>query len=69
MSSLLEMAKSWTHSNLSLYINNGAIFSVSATTNATTEKACLLYEEVLGWLRDNGLVRTIVIDWNTGADA
>jgi len=54
-SSLLEMAKSWMHSDLLLYIDNRAIFSVSATTGVATEKACVLYQMVLSWLRENGL--------------
>jgi hypothetical protein len=38
-SSLLEMAKQWDHSNLSLYVNDGTIYSVSRTLKATTEQA------------------------------
>ena len=49
------MAKSWEHSDLTLYINDRAIFSMSATTAAATEKARLLYKKVLSWLGDNGL--------------
>ena len=44
---LLEMAKSWIHSNLTLYVDDRVIFSVSAMMGAATEKAHLLYEKVL----------------------
>jgi hypothetical protein len=55
MSPLLKMAKSWSHSNLSLYVDNRAIYSVSAITSAATEKAHSLYKKVLRWLGVNGL--------------
>jgi hypothetical protein len=55
MSSLLEMAKSGTYSDLSLYVDDGAIYSVSAMTGVATEKARALYETTLTWLRENGL--------------
>ena len=45
--SLLEMAKGWSHSNLSLYINDGAIFAVSVTLWAATEKARTNFENIL----------------------
>ncbi len=48
------MAK-WEHSDLSLYINNGAIYATSATKCATTLTATKQYEEVLQWLHQNGL--------------
>jgi len=37
MSSLLEMAKQWDHSDLSLYVDDGTIYSVSKTLVAATE--------------------------------
>jgi retron-type reverse transcriptase len=54
-SSLLDTAKSWQHTDLSLYADNGAIYTVSATLKATTESARTKYEAVLTWLHENGL--------------
>jgi hypothetical protein len=54
-SSLLDIAKTWRHADLSLYVNDGAIYTVSATLKATTESAQSKYETVLTWLHDNGL--------------
>ena len=54
-SSLLEMAKQWDHSDLSLYIDDGAIYSVSNTLIAATERTMKYHGEVLTWLQDNGL--------------
>ena len=54
-SSLLDIAKSWQHANLSLYIDDGAIYTISTTLKATTESACTKYEAVLTWLHKNGL--------------
>jgi hypothetical protein len=46
-SPLLEMAKSWIHSDLTLYIDDGVIFSISAMMGAATEKTHLFYEKML----------------------
>jgi hypothetical protein len=54
-SSFLLMVKEWKHSDLTLYVDNRAIFSISAMMSAAAEKARLLYEKVLSWLGDNGL--------------
>jgi hypothetical protein len=54
-SSLLEASEWWTHCNLSMYINNGAIYAVSATTTTVALKAYNYYMEVLKWLDNNGL--------------
>ena len=47
MSSLLEMAKDWEHCDLSLYVDDGAIYGVSATTTAATKKVWRQFKEVL----------------------
>jgi len=54
-SSLLDVAKTWRHANLSLYVDDGAIYTVSATLKAATESARTKYETILTWLHDNGL--------------
>jgi hypothetical protein len=45
----------WTHSNLSLYVNDGAIYTVSVTTSTAVTRTCTLYQDVLKWLHENGL--------------
>jgi hypothetical protein len=54
-SPLLETVKSWWYADLSLYIDDGAIYTVSATLKAATESARIKYEAVLTWLHKNGL--------------
>jgi len=54
-SSLLDIAKTWRHADLSLYVDNSAIYTISATLKAATESARSKYETVLTWLHDNGL--------------
>jgi hypothetical protein len=54
-SSLLEASEQWTHCDLSMYVNDGAIYAVSATTAAAALRACNYYMEVLKWLDNNGL--------------
>jgi hypothetical protein len=53
--SLLELSLQWTHHNLTLYIDDGAIFSVSKTTMAATASAVQGLEQTLNWLTHNGL--------------
>ena len=53
--SLLNIAKTWVHKDLTLYIDDSAIYTISATTMAATEVALKGYKEVLGWLCTNGL--------------
>jgi hypothetical protein len=36
---LLNTAKQWEHSNLTMYVNDGAIYATSRTMNAATMKA------------------------------
>ena len=38
-----------------MYVDDGAIYAISATTTATATQACQYYSEVLKWLDDNGL--------------
>ena len=40
---------------MSLYVNNGAIYAVSATTASATKATLKGYKEVIGWLAWNGL--------------
>jgi hypothetical protein len=54
-SSLLDTAKSWQHADLSLYVNDSAIYTVSTTLKATTKSARTKYEAILTWLHENGL--------------
>ena len=53
--SLLNIAKTWVHKDLTLYMDDGAIYATSATTMAATEVALKGYKKVLGWLCTNGL--------------
>ena len=55
MGSLLDLAFKWTHCDLTLYIDDGAIFTISATTNSATISAIKGFEEALAWLKRNGL--------------
>jgi len=43
------------HYNLLMYVNNGTIYMVLATTTTAASQACNYYMEVLKWLDDNGL--------------
>jgi hypothetical protein len=54
-SSLLEASKRWTHCDLSIYVDNGAIYAISTTTTAAASQAHQYYMKVLKWLDDNGL--------------
>jgi len=38
-----------------MYVDNGAIYAILATTSATASRAHQYYTEVLKWLDDNGL--------------
>jgi hypothetical protein len=53
--SLLDLASRWTHRDLTLYVDDGAIFSISKTTHATTASAIQGLEQALTWLTWNGL--------------
>jgi len=51
----LEQTAHWRHRNLTLYVDDGAIYAVSATTKATTRSAIEGFEMALQWLDNNGL--------------
>ena len=53
--SLLDIAKTWVHKDLILYMDDSTIYATSATTMAATKAALNGYKEVLGWLQANGL--------------
>jgi len=55
MASLLDMAMCWSHKDLMLYVDDGAIYAILATTQAAVTSALMGYEEVLCWLTANGL--------------
>jgi len=38
-----------------LYIDDGAIYTISITLKAATESVCTKYKTVLTWLSENGL--------------
>ena len=52
---LLTRSFHWSHAALSLYVDDGAIFTVSATPNAAAHTAISKLEETLEWLNTNGL--------------
>ena len=52
---LLQASKTWEHSALSMYVDDGAILAISATPRSATEKAISKLEESLKWLHLNGL--------------
>src|SRR5216683_7829164 len=55
--SLLELAETWKHWDLTLYVDDGAILAISATAATATEfKLAIASNEIsLKWLSDNGL--------------
>ena len=53
--SLLDLALQWKHCNLTLYVDDGAIFSVSKTTTIATASTIQGLEQTLRWLTCNGL--------------
>jgi hypothetical protein len=52
---LLHSAKQWEHSDLTMYVDDGAIYATSRTMNTATMKACERFHTVLEWLYQNGL--------------
>ena len=52
---LLTMSSSWTHSSLSLYVDDGAIIATSATPYSAAQNAQSKLEDTLRWLHTNGL--------------
>ena len=53
--SLLELANSWMHCDLTMYMDDRAIYAISATTTAATESTIASFKDILQWLQDNGL--------------
>ena len=47
---LLRSAKQWEHSDLTMYIDDGAIYATSRTMNAAAMKAQECFHTVLEWL-------------------
>ena len=54
--SLLEIAHTWMHRDLMLYVDDGAIFATSAASTAAAASVMLGYSTVLNWLQWNGLL-------------
>lgn len=52
---LLNLAKNWKYHNLMLYVDNGTIFAISATKQATIDSAIAGFCKVTQWLQSNGL--------------
>ena len=52
---LLESASQWEHSDLTMYVDDGAIYATSRTTSAAAHKARTCFLSVLNWLHRNGL--------------
>jgi hypothetical protein len=52
---LLDLANTWTHRDLMLYVNDEAIYVTSATMTAAAISAIKGFHEVLDWLHHNGL--------------
>jgi hypothetical protein len=52
---LLNTAKQWEHSDLTMYINDRAIYTTSRMMNAAAMKARDRFHDVLEWLYWNGL--------------
>ena len=52
---LLSLSATWTHSSLSLYVDDGAILAISATPYSAVENARSKLMAVLNWLHTNGL--------------
>jgi hypothetical protein len=49
------MVARWSHKDLTMYVDDGAIYAVSATANAAATSALIGYKKVLCWLEENGL--------------
>jgi hypothetical protein len=52
---LLKNTQSWQHQELTLYVDNGAIYATGPTTKTMTDSAIQGLEQALGWLHRNGL--------------
>jgi hypothetical protein len=54
-STLLEHTKAWSHHDLTLYVDDGAIYATSATIKSAVDAARDGFIECLEWLSCNGL--------------
>ena len=52
---LIESATTWEHSDLTMYVDDGAIFATASTTITATNKARDSFTHILDWLHRNGL--------------
>jgi hypothetical protein len=52
---LLEITSTWALRDLTMYVNDGAIYTTSATVRGATDSATEGYSQVLWWLYRNGL--------------
>ena len=52
---LLEETSKWSLRDLMMYVDDGAIYAMSATIKGATESAAEGYTQVLNWLHRNGL--------------
>jgi hypothetical protein len=52
---LLEMTKTWSLQDLTMYVDDGAIYATSATIKGATDSVKEGYTQVLNWLYRNGL--------------
>ena len=52
---LLEMTSTWALRDLTMYVDDGAIYTTSATVRGATDSAAEGYSQVLRWLHRNGL--------------
>jgi len=55
MASLLDLASCWRHHDLTLYVDNGAIFATSTTALTATQSTIISFKLALHWLANNGL--------------
>ena len=46
-SSLLTLAEQWVHTDLSLYVDDGAIYATRPTIDSTTKKALAKFQDTL----------------------
>jgi hypothetical protein len=54
-SSLLTLAEQWVYTDLSLYVDDGAIYATGPTVDSTTKKALAKFQDTLAWLHHNSL--------------
>ena len=52
---LLEITSTWTLRDLTMYVDDGAIYTMSATIKGASDSAAEGYSQVLQWLYRNGL--------------